>query len=48
LDTTHIRIKKTTRKKLKLIAAKNDITMQQLIDDMISLYSAKTCKPKKT
>ena len=47
MDTTHIRIKKTTRKKLKMLAVKNDITMQQMLDEMISLYSAKSGKPKK-
>lgn len=45
-DTTTIRIKTASKVRLKTIAAKRDITMQQLIEEMLSLYSTKTCKPK--
>ena len=45
-ETTTIRIKSSSKVKLKVIAAHRDITMQQLIDEMLGLYSAKTGKPK--
>lgn len=46
-ETTTIRISKETKKRLKMIAIKRDITLIELIEEMAGLYSAKTCKPKK-
>lgn len=44
---TAIRVTRETHKAIRMTAAQEGIAMSELITKMLSLYSAKTCKPKK-